>query len=156
MLYSCFCSCCSVNNDTYTQFWIGKCIFNTLTNPLASWTNQPQIYKFDYYGVKGSANKLLQSYLSERLQYIEFEMQILDKLPITTSLLQGSILRPLLVLFYINDLPSVCNLFNMIMYADDTTLYCKKIETATDVDDLLKAKKLSLNVAKTKCMVFHT
>ena len=53
----------------------------------------------------------------------------------------------------------------MIMYADDTTLYCNINETTMEgiintklshVNVWLKANKLSLNVAKTKFMVLHT
>ena len=53
----------------------------------------------------------------------------------------------------------------MIVYADDTTLYCNFNETTTEgiintelshVNVWLKANKLSLNVAKTKFIVFHT
>ena len=33
-------------------------------------------------------------------------------------------LEPLLFLIYINDLPLMSSVFDMLMYADDTTLYC--------------------------------
>ena len=72
---------------------------------------------------------------------------------------------PLLFLIYINDLPLVSNVFNMVMYADDTTLVCNIDNNVTEdvinrellkVYEWLGANKLSLNVAKTKFMVFHT
>ena len=53
----------------------------------------------------------------------------------------------------------------MLMYADDTTLYCNIDNYATEavintelskLCEWLGANKLSLNVAKTKFMVFHT
>ena len=37
---------------------------------------------------------------------------------------QGSILGLLLFLVYINDFPNASKVFNFLMYADDTTLYC--------------------------------
>ena len=82
---------------------------------------------------------------------------------------QGSILRPLLFLIYMNDLNKFSSLFKTIMYADDTTLVGKlsnfdtkngndcntniNIELAL-LNDWLKLKKLSLNENKTKFMMF--
>ena len=66
---------------------------------------------------------------------------------------------------YINDLPLVSNVFNMVMYADDTTLFCNIDNNVREdvinrellkVYEWLGANKLSLNVAKTKFMIFHT
>ena len=63
------------------------------------------------------------------------------------------------------DLPLVSNIFTMLMYADDTTLYCNVNIKVTDdllncelskICDWLDANKLALNVSKTKYMVFHT
>ena len=79
---------------------------------------------------------------------------------------QRSILGPLLFLVYINDLPNSSKLFNFLMYADDTTLYCS-LEDITSknkahtlnielelVHSWLKANRLTLNVNKTIYMLF--
>ena len=80
---------------------------------------------------------------------------------------QGSILGPLLLLVYINDFPNARKVFNFLMYADDTTLYCcledinsdKKEQVLNNemqrVHSWLNANKLSLNVRKTKYIIFR-
>ena len=63
-----------------------------------------------------------------------------------------------------NDLPMVSDIFNMMMYADDTTIYCNIDQNVSDevinmellkVSQWFAANKLPLNVAKTKFMVSH-
>ena len=79
---------------------------------------------------------------------------------------QGSILEPLLFLIYINDIPNVSNVFNFLMYADDTTLYCclEDIDHVNKqavinqelqkINNWLIANGLKLNTNKSKYMIF--
>ena len=78
--------------------------------------------KLAYYGLNGSALYLFQSYLKNKKQYTEIEQINSDILPITIGVPQGAVLGSLLCIIYINDFPQASQLFNFVMYADDTTL----------------------------------
>ena len=95
-----------------------------------------------------------------------------DELSIGKGVPQGSILGPLLFMIFINDIHRSSKEFKFITYADDTTLFSslssfipdsnRSMANASEtinseinkVTDWLIANKLSLNVNKTKFMVF--
>ena len=62
------------------------------------------------------------SYLT-RTQTVRFDGKLSDRLNVKTGIGQGTILGPLISIFYINDLISVTNIFSVNMYADDCILY---------------------------------
>ena len=123
--------------------------------------------KLKFYGVVGTPLKLLNNYLRNRHQFVEFKNNNSDLQEILTGIPQGSILGPLLFSIYINDLIKLTNKFKYLMYADDTTLYfnLEDFNSETMNDDInscldeinvwLKLNKLTVNVSKTKFMVFH-
>ena len=78
--------------------------------------------KSDYYGIKGTSLNLIQSYLSNRKQFVNYNNTMSDLLTIIMGVPQGSILGPLLFLIYMNDLNYSSKYFDFIIYVDDTTL----------------------------------
>ena len=129
--------------------------------------------KLEYYGIKGTPLQWFRSYLTNRLQYVEYNNADSDLLPISTGVPQGSILGPLLFIIYMNDISKASDKFHFILYADDTSLVeplCtftialpENINILSDsinaklnlISDWLALNKLSLNVKKTKMMLFH-
>ena len=87
-----------------------------------------------------------------------------DMLQVTCGIPQGSVLGPKLFILYINDICNVSKLFNLILFADDTNLFYsgKNLDhlmgtVVKELDALTRwfsINKLSLNVSKTKYMIF--
>ena len=131
------------------------------------------LHKLQYYGITGTALNWFRSYLTERYQYVDYSGASSSMNLLTTGVPQVSILGPLLFIIYMNDIHTVSNNLNFILYADDTTLtspLCSftyggyhdinRVSTLinseiTKIFEWLSVNKLSLNAHKTKFMIFH-
>ena len=119
--------------------------------------------KLEHYGVRGNAIRLIKSYLTNRMQYIESNEQTSKMLPITIGVPQGCVLGPFLFLVYINDLPNSCN-SEVLLYADDAVLLCKdkthdELKSKSDIEiqkieSWVISNKLTINSTKTNCLFF--
>ena len=100
----------------------------------------------------------MESYLTDRSQYVVFDSNVSETRGINCEVPQGSILGPLLFIISVND---ICNVFPMlfkILYADDTCVLISGNHLNNLIDSLnteliylnncFKVNKLSLNTKK--------
>ena len=120
--------------------------------------------KLSHYGVRGNANQLLRSYLSQRTQSVILNQITSDSDSIDCGVPQGSILGPLLFIVYLNDFHNALTSSFPLMYADDTNIFIsgKDIDALsnhcnselTNINNYINSNRLSLNIGKTHAIVF--
>ena len=121
--------------------------------------------KMEIYGMGRITLKWFVNYLTNRKQYTKISIiKNANLKDIVCGVPQGSILRPLLFLIYVNDLQYASNVLDHIMVVDDTNLFYaeKNIKALFDtvnfelqeIGQWFIPNKLSLNVTKTKYCFF--
>ena len=120
--------------------------------------------------MKGIVNKWFDIYFSNKKIGVKCktnsttDVVTSDDFSVTYGTAQGSYLGPLLFILFCNDIHLVTEHCNIILFADDTTLYYSHsnpsyLKWALEGDlylihDWFKANKLSLNISKTVYMDF--
>ena len=123
-------------------------------------------YKLSHYGIRGKALEWFRNYLNNRKQYVSLNDHNSTLKDIKCGVPQGSILGPLLFIVYINDFCRSSNILSFILFADDSNVFFSHDNPVTIVNtctvnselnkrtEWIRANKLSLNLQKTKYMLF--
>ena len=116
--------------------------------------------KLEFYGVRDGALRWFKNYLFNRKQFVCINGINSKIRQIHSGVPQGSILGPILFLFYINDLPKAIYNSRITLFADDSTLsFCDRDQSSlvshansqlVNAYEWCLANKLTLNKDKTE------
>ena len=117
--------------------------------------------KLYIYGIRGNAHNLIKNYLGNRQQKVKLNNITSQLVSVDIGVPQGTMLRLLLFLLYINDLLLDIPEDSIVSYADDTAVVTSWIEVETKMNETLHKistwlayNKLSLNTDKTVYIEF--
>ena len=151
--------------ETFSQGKYALGIFIDLSKAFDTVNHNILLEKLKAYGIQSENLTWFSSYLSNRKQFISYEDFKTEMKIVKCDVPQGSILGLLLFLIFVNDLNNSTKVLDPVLFADDKNLFCSDNNIRTlfvtanqrlsQINDWFLANKLSLNVGKTKYMLFH-
>ena len=91
--------------------------------------------KLPSYGILGQEYEWMTDYLFLRQKYVQIDEFTSHLQPCLNGVPQGSILGPLLFLIFFNDFTEYLQKTDVVMYADDSVIYCSgKIFSSIEED----------------------
>jgi hypothetical protein len=149
-------------------------IFIDLTKAYDVLNHKLLLAKLSSNGIRGTMNSWCRSYLTNRRQFIEFNKSDSSSvkvnrykssfMEIKQGVSQGSALRPLSFLLYINDLPLYIHGANLVTFADDInvlitdnvgSLQNKTDRVTEELETWFNKNDLIINAGKAGVMSFH-
>ena len=151
--------------DAFSQGKYTLGIFIDLSKEFNTINYNNLLEKLKAYGIQSENLKWFKSYLSNRKQFISYNHSKTEMKTVKCGVPQGSILGPLFLLIFVNDLNNSTKVLDSVLFADNTNLFCSDSDIRAvfeianqelgQIGDLFLANKLSLNVEKTKYTLFR-
>ena len=144
---------------------LNSVIFVDIKKAFETVDHKSLLLKLFCYEIKGNSLKLIEKQ-KDRIQYCSVKEHVSSLKRIECGVPQGSIVRPLLFLIYMNHLPHFLPNVDITMFADVTS-FAKAFKGASEIKEhlvlpfsklcrWLKFNKLSLNTVKTEFMITGT
>ena len=119
------------------------------------------LFKLSKYGIRGKLLDWIKDFLHQRTQYVKINNNCSSESPVTSGVPQGSVLGPMLFIYFINDLPEACTV-NTKVYADDTKAYLPihsledRNKLQQSIDNMYQwSQTWQLNFNQAKCQILH-
>ena len=155
--------------ENYTRGESTACVFLDFSAAFDTLQRETLLHKCYRYGFRGPTGEFLQSYLSDRKQYVSIPTTDSngegDLIVNDFGVLQGSCLGPLFYLLYSNDLNFLVNTTPLILFADDSALLVsdkdhRLLAARTNfylhkLQEWANFNRLALNPEKSKCLFFR-
>ena len=120
--------------------------------------------KLEHIGFRGPIYQWINSYLTNRKQFVNIGDKSSGILDTKMGVPQGSTLGPLLFILYVNDMSNSLDDMKIVHFADDSTLHTSYNKndnivpqingTLSNINKWLITNKLHLNIDKTKYVIF--
>ena len=110
------------------------CIYVDFMKAFDTVPHKRLIVKMKCSGIVDPILGWVESFLSNRTQYVSVNGKCSELKAVTSGIPQGSVIGPILFVIYINDLPDVVNKY-LYLFADDSKIF-NKIKCEKDVEDL--------------------
>ena len=82
-----------------------------------------EIRALELLGIKSVLLQFFSGYLANRRQYVQLMNTVSSTQTVTCGIPQGSSLRPILFLIYVNEIPYCCDTLKFRIFADDTNVF---------------------------------
>ena len=139
-------------------------VFLDLSKTFDTLNHHILLSKLEYYGIRSTALLWFKCHLTERQQFVEYQNVCSSTRELGAGVPQESVWGHVLFLTYVNDIHTVSNKLNFILYAGDTSLtnplcsfthgaqnYVSHVSSQINsellkISDWLTVNKLSINV----------
>lgn len=98
-------------------------VFLDLSKAFDTISHEILFYKLEHYGFRGIALSWIKSYFKNRKHFVQFGKIKSSEAITRCGVPQGSILGPLFFILYINDIPNSVRSVELLLFADDTSIY---------------------------------